>query len=96
MNEANGILERLLSPDENFHLADTDLMCAFIARRVSPLQARSHKMCFMSGSHDPTQHSTKELTQDSIARRVSSIFKLNLVDDWAWSCPPFSLVRPVP
>src|SRR4051812_23616359 len=86
----------LLSPDKNFHLADSGLMCTFISRQVSPIQARSHKMFFMSGSHDPTRHSTKDLTHDSIARRVSSIFKLNLAADWYWSCLPFSRVKPVP
>ena len=36
-------------------LTSRDLTLAWLARRMYPLQARSHKMCFYSGLRDPTR-----------------------------------------
>ena len=44
-------------------LGAADLVASFIARRVQPLQRRSHRMCDMSLRMDPTRTSTRELTQ---------------------------------
>jgi hypothetical protein len=52
-------------------LCAADLLCCFISRRVLPLQARSHKMCHMSGRLDPTRTSKLELTPAAVAKRVN-------------------------
>jgi hypothetical protein len=42
-------------------LTGDDLLAMYVGRRVSPLQRRPHKMCFMSGHRDPCRISTVEL-----------------------------------
>jgi hypothetical protein len=43
-------------------LTPEDIIACYISRRVSPLQRRTHKICQMSGTVDPTRHSTHELS----------------------------------
>jgi hypothetical protein len=54
-------------------LADTDLLCCYVSRRVLPLQARVQKIYHMSGRYDPTRTSKLELTKAGVARRVNFI-----------------------
>jgi hypothetical protein len=35
-------------------LEPADLLLAFMVARVSPLQRRSHKMCYLGSAKDPT------------------------------------------
>jgi hypothetical protein len=66
-----------------------DLLATFISRRVCPLQRRPHKMCFMSGRHDPCQITTFELSKMEVYRRVKAISKTDLPDgEWEWGRSP--------
>lgn len=58
-------------------LVATDLITAFLGRRVQPLQHRPHRICDMSGLFNPCRLSTKELTSAQIARRVNNITTAN-------------------
>ena len=52
-----------------------DLVATFVSQRISPLQHRTHKICHMSGRHDPNRHTTVELTKAKIRKRVKAIAK---------------------
>jgi hypothetical protein len=58
INEAVARLEQLVMAG----LTARDIMAAWIARRVQPLQRRPHQMCFMSGRKDPCQISKNEIS----------------------------------
>ena len=42
-------------------LRSRDLTLAWMSRRLLPLRARAHKMCFYSGPRDPTHTSVEAL-----------------------------------
>jgi len=66
-----------------------DLLATFIYRRVCPLQHRPHKMCFMSGRHDPCRTTTFELSKLEVYRRIKAISKTDLKDGkWEWGRSP--------
>ena len=75
-----------------------DLLRAFIARRVCPLQNRAHKMCHMSGHLDPTRMTTVELDKDEIYLRVRKIAKPSTMEDgsWEWGLEPYHRTRVAP
>ena len=52
-NDLEDLLRRKLCSD--------DLLRVFVARRVSPLQRREHKICHMGGPLDPTRISKHDL-----------------------------------
>jgi hypothetical protein len=75
-------------------LTSDDLLRAFISRRVSPLQQRTHKICHMSGRFDPNRTSTRELSKAEIYRRVKAIAKMQMEDDnGEWGVKPFDRVN---
>ena len=47
-------------------LTSRDLTLAWMSRRVFPLQAREHKMCFYSGIRDPTRVSMEAFEPDEM------------------------------
>ena len=59
-------------------LVGADLLAAFVARRVLPLQGRPHLICQMSGLRDPSQMSTKEMPRAEVADTVNYIANCNL------------------
>ena len=67
-----------------------DLLMTFVSHRVSPLQCRVHKICHMSGPLDPTRMSTVELDKGQIRRRVKSIARTRMTDEWEWGMEPYS------
>ena len=73
-----------------------DLLATFVDRRISPLQRRTHKMCHMSGRHDPNRMTTVELSKAEVRKRVKAIAKTNLADNWLWGKIPYSRDYPVP
>ncbi|KAK1605218.1 hypothetical protein QYE76_028891 [Lolium multiflorum] len=75
-------------------LSAEDLLCTYVERRVIPLQGRVHKIGLMSGRLDPTRTSRIALTKAQVARRVNSITKANLPEDWAWGLPPYDRAAP--
>ena len=75
-------------------LTADDLACTFVKRRVSPLQARSHKICHMSGLYDPTRHTHVALDNAAVARRVRAITKSKIPDAWTWGREPHYRTKP--
>jgi hypothetical protein len=73
-----------------------DLLATFISCRVCPLQCRPHKMCFMSGRHDPCRITTFELSKPEVYRRVKAISKTDLAEDWEWGRSPHDREDPAP
>ena len=78
-------------------LTADDLLRLWTERRVSPLQKRSIKMCYMSGTMDPHRMSTFGLSKESIYRRVKAIVRTEMKDgDWAWGKEPYNRTNPPP
>ena len=78
-------IEKLLS--EKKPTAD-DTMCAWIARRILPLQMRSHKLCHISGPKDPTRFTTWGITAEEVSQQVRSISDSKLPLEWRWGKKP--------
>jgi hypothetical protein len=53
------ILQQISTMQTEGDLEPADLLLAFVVARVSPLQHRSHKMCFLGSAKDPTRHSSR-------------------------------------
>nr|XP_040245999.1 uncharacterized protein LOC120964969 [Aegilops tauschii subsp. strangulata] len=73
-------------------LTGTDLITAFIVRRVLPLQQRIHLIGQMTGLQDPN----RMLAADQVARRVNDISKANLGVEWEFGKAPYSHANPAP
>jgi hypothetical protein len=61
------ILQRVTALQKEGGLKPSDLLLAFLDAHVSPLQRRSHKMCFLGSARDPTRHSSRALTAIEVA-----------------------------
>jgi hypothetical protein len=72
------ILLRVTTLQTEGGLEPTDLLLAFLVARVSPLQRRSHKMCFLGSARDPTRHSSKALSALEVARKANRIADVKL------------------
>ena len=94
--EINQIHKFILTLKDDEGLKADDLLVTFISRRISPLQHRTHKICHMSGRHDPNRITTIELTKAEVRRRVKAIAKTTMTDEWEWGKEPHDRVRPVP
>ena len=70
-----------------------DLLRAFVARRVSPLQMREHKIYQMG---DPMRTSRHELSLAAVKRRVKAIASSEMADDWTWNVKPYYRERLAP
>ena len=73
-----------------------DLLRAFVARRVSPLQMREHKIYHMGDHLDPMRTSRHELSLVAVKRRVKAIASSEMGDEWNWHTKPFYRERPSP
>ena len=63
-------------------LTGTDLLAAFITRRVLPLQRRSCLIGEMIVLQDPNRMGSTRLSAEQVARGVNDISKANLGEDW--------------
>ena len=77
-------------------LVGADLLAAFMARRVLPLQGRPHLICQMSGLRDPSWMSTKEMPRKEVANMVNYIAHCKYEEDWQFGKEPYSRVNPPP
>jgi hypothetical protein len=82
------ILQRIITLQAEGSLKPSDLLLAFIDADVSPLQRRSHKMCFLGSNRDPTRHSSKVLSAAVVAQKANKIAKVRLLAKWAWGLKP--------
>ena len=77
-------------------LVASDLLAAFVARRVLPLQGRPHLICQMSGRHDPSRLCTKEMPRGEVANLVNHIAHCEFTEDWQFGKEPYSRDNPPP
>ena len=77
-------------------LVGADLLAAFVARRVLPLQGRPHLICQMSGPRDPSRMSTKEMPRKEVANMVNYIAHYEYEEDWQFGKDPYSRDNPPP
>jgi hypothetical protein len=89
------ILQRIIALQAEGNLKPSDLLLAFFDARVSPLQHRSHKMCFPGSNRDPTRHSSKVLTAVEVAQKANRIAEVKLPASWAWGLRPYDRDNPV-
>jgi hypothetical protein len=73
----------------------SNLLLAFLDARVSPLQRRSHKMCFLGSARDPTRHSSRALMAVEVAQKANRITEVKLPASWAWGLRPYDRSNPV-
>jgi hypothetical protein len=76
------ILQRIVALKAEGGLKPSDLLLAFLDTRVSPLQRRSHKMCFLGSDRDPTRHSSKVLRAVVVAQKANKITEVKLPATW--------------
>ena len=75
----------------------SDLLTAFVARRVLPLQARPHIISRMSGLRDPCRMSTKDMPDMKIVQLVNYFSNYKLSEkEWWFGKPPYSRAHPPP
>jgi hypothetical protein len=89
------ILLRVSTLQTEGALEPTDLLLAFLVARVSPLQRRSHKMCFLGSTRDPTRHSSKALSALEVARKAKRIADVKLQASWTWGLEPHDRDNPI-
>ena len=71
-------------------LTSRDLTLAWLSRRVFPLQARGHKMCFYSGVRDPTRACTEALEINELRRLAALVITDVVKRKWWFGVEPFS------
>ena len=70
----------------------SDLLFAFVERRVLPLQGRPHLIRWMSGHRDPSRMCTKDMLTAEVARMVNEITDLKVSEkSWRFGKRPYSL-----
>ena len=71
-------------------LTSRDLTLAWLSRWLFPLQAREHKMCFYSGSRDPTHISMEAMSMDSLRSWAALMITERIGWNWRFGHQPFS------
>jgi hypothetical protein len=89
------MLQRITALQKDGNLKPSDLLLAFLDARVSPLQCRSHKMCFLGAARDPTRHSSRTLATVEVAQKANIIAEVKLPATWAWGLRPHGRDNPI-
>jgi hypothetical protein len=89
------ILQQISSLQKEGGLRLPDLLVAFLVARVSPLQCRSHKMCFLGSARDPTRHSSRTLSSMEVAQKANRIADVKLQASWKWGLEPYNWDNPI-
>ena len=78
-------------------LKGSDLLTAFMVRRVLPLQGRPHMISQMSRHRDPCQMCTREIPGAEVAHLVNYISNCKLSEaEWQFGKRPYSRANPPP
>ena len=77
-------------------LTGPDLLSAFVARWVLPLQGRPHMNCQMSRHRDPSWLCTKEMPHAEVAHMVNYLANCELTEEWRFGKEPYSRADPPP
>jgi hypothetical protein len=89
------ILQRITALQKDGNRKPSDLLLAFLDARVSPLQCRSHKMCFLRSTRDPTSHSSRALAAVEVAQKANRIAEVKLPASWVWGLRPYDHSNPI-
>jgi hypothetical protein len=89
------MLQRITALQKEGNLKPSDLLLAFLDACVSPLQRRSHKMCFLGSARDPTRHSSRTLAAVEVAQKANRITEVKLPDTWTWALRPYDRDNPI-
>jgi hypothetical protein len=89
------ILQRISALQKDGGLKPSDLLLAFLDARVSPLQRRSHKMCFLGSARDPTHHSSRVLSATDVAQKTNRVADVKLPALWKWGLKPHDRSNPI-
>jgi hypothetical protein len=89
------ILQRIVTLQTEGNLKPTDLLIAFLDARVSPLQRRPHKMCFLGSDRDPSRHSSKALAAVAVVQKANRIAEVKLPASWVWGLRPYDRNNPI-
>ena len=77
-------------------LTSRDLTLALLSRRIYPLQARSHKMCFYSGFRDPTRVSLEVPKPKNLCSWASRLITDRIEENWDFGLYPFTRSEQAP
>jgi hypothetical protein len=89
------ILQRISALQKDGGLRPPDLLLAFLVARVSPLQRRLHKMCFLGSARDPTRHSSRTLSATEVAQKANCVADVKLQASWKWGLKPYDWDNPI-
>ena len=71
-------------------LTSRDLTLAWLSRRVFPLRAREHKMCFYSGPRDPTRVSMEALSLENLRGWAGVVTTDRVGQNWKFGHMPYT------
>jgi hypothetical protein len=89
------ILQRISALQKEGSLRPPDLLLAFLVARVSHIQHRSHKMCFLGSARDPTCHSSRTLSATEVAQKANRVADVKLQASWKWGLKPYDRDNPI-
>ena len=90
-------INRLRVLTEAEGLVASDLLIAFVERRVLPLQGRPHLIYRMSGHRDPSRMCTRDMPTAEVARMVNEISDHKLSEgSWRFGKRSYSRANPPP
>jgi hypothetical protein len=89
------ILQRVTTLQKEGGLKPSDLLLAFLDACMSPLQRRSHKMCFLGSARDPACHSSRALMATEVAQKANRLADVKLSASWAWGLRPYDWGNPI-
>ncbi|KAK1632904.1 hypothetical protein QYE76_007219 [Lolium multiflorum] len=92
--ETNRIVLFLENLKKETDICSVDIICAFISRRVLPLQRRAHKMSQMCGPRDPTKITGIALSKEDVVLKARQICQTDMPMDWEWGHLPLSSMNP--
>jgi hypothetical protein len=95
MLDMEKILQRISALQKDGGLKPSDLLLAFLDARVSPLQRRSHKMCFLGSARDPNRHSSRALSATEVAQKANRVADVKLPASLKWGLKPHDWSNPI-
>ena len=96
-SDAAAAIGRLRVLQESEGLVASDLLIAFVERRVLPLQSRPHPIFRMGGHRDLCRLCTKGMPPAEVSRMVNEISDLKMSEkDWRFGKRPYSRHNPPP
>ena len=83
------IIDNVLATLLERHFNGDDMLRAFVAHRVCPLQMREHKLCHMGDHLDPMRTSRHRLGLADVQKQVKAIASSEMAEEWTWNVKPY-------